>query len=78
MLMLACCKVTTEITGSPSAVVVLKHENLILRQRHNLISMDLKLGVGDHVRDYQPCQIWFGSDERSRRHMGNIYGSCDF
>jgi len=32
------------------------------------------LSYGDH----QPCQIWFGSDERPRHHCGgNIYESCD-
>jgi len=45
------------LTGSPaglsrvimaSAVVVLKHENLTLRQRHNYISIDFKFGVGDY------------------------------
>jgi len=47
------------ITGSPtglavlmaSAVVVLKHENSAIRQRHIFISIDFKFGVGDHVRE---------------------------
>jgi len=34
-----------------SAVVVLKHETSTLRQRHNFISIDIKFGVGDYVRE---------------------------
>jgi len=34
-----------------SAVVVLKHETSILRQSHNFISIDLKFGVCDNVRE---------------------------
>jgi len=34
-----------------SAVVVLKHETLTLRQRRNFISIDFKFGVGDNVRE---------------------------
>jgi len=34
-----------------SAVVVLKHETSTLRQSHNFISLDFKLGVGDYVRE---------------------------
>jgi len=34
-----------------SAVVVLKHETLTLRQRHNFISIDFKFGVGDYVSE---------------------------
>jgi len=34
-----------------SAVVVLKHETSTLRQRHNFISIDFKLGVGDYVKE---------------------------
>jgi len=34
-----------------SAVVVLKHENSTLRQRHNCISINLTFGVGDYVRE---------------------------
>jgi len=34
-----------------SAVVVLKHETSTLRQRHNFISINLKFGVGDYVRE---------------------------
>jgi len=59
-----------------SAVVVLKHETSTLCQRHNFISIDFKFGVGDYVRDYHiPWQSWFGSDDRSRRHMGATYTS---
>jgi len=78
------------ITGSPagliavlmaSAIVVLKHETSTLRQSHNSISIDLTLGMGDYVRVcHQPCQIWFGSNERSLRHVGVAYTgtSCDW
>jgi len=34
-----------------SAVVVLKHETSTIRQRHNFISIDLKFGVSDYVRE---------------------------
>jgi len=34
-----------------SAVVVLKHENSTLRQRHNFISFDLTFCVSDYVRE---------------------------
>jgi len=34
-----------------SAVEVLKHETLTLRQRHNFISIDFKFGVSDYVRE---------------------------
>jgi len=34
-----------------SAVVVLKHETSTVRQRHNLISLYFKFGVGDYVRE---------------------------
>jgi len=33
------------------AIVVLKHENSTLRQRHNFISIDFKFGAGDNVRE---------------------------
>jgi len=52
-----------------SAKVVLKHETSTPRQSHNFISIDLKFGVGDYVREVtSPAK--FGS--------GHIYGSCDF
>jgi len=35
-----------------SAVVVLKHETSTIRQRHNLISIDLTFGVSDYVREF--------------------------
>jgi len=34
-----------------SVVVVLKHETSTLHQRHNFISIDFKIGVGDYVRE---------------------------
>jgi len=34
-----------------SASVVLKHETATLRQRHNFISIDLKFGVSDYIRE---------------------------
>jgi len=34
-----------------SASVVLKHETSTLRQRHNFISIKLKFGVSDNVRE---------------------------
>jgi len=34
-----------------SAVVVLKHEISTLRQSHNFLSIDLRIGVGDYVRE---------------------------
>jgi len=60
-----CCNVL--ITNQPlqglaelmmSASVVLKHETSTLRQSHNYISIDLKLGVSYYVREVS----WFGSD----------------
>jgi len=57
-----------------SASVVLKHETSTLRQSHNFISIDLIFDVGDHVGEVtMPGHIWFGSDERSRRHVGATY-----
>jgi len=55
-----------------SASVVLRHETSTLRQSHNFISIDFAFGVGDNARGggHQTCQTWFGSDERSRHHMG--------
>jgi len=35
----------------PSAVVVLKHETLTLRQSHNFISIHLTFSAGDYVRE---------------------------
>jgi len=34
-----------------SAVVVLKHEISTLRQSHNFMSIDIKFGVSDYVRE---------------------------
>jgi len=34
-----------------SALVVLEHETSTRRQRHNVISIDFKFGVGDNVRE---------------------------
>jgi len=49
-----------------SAVVVLKHETSTLRQSHNFISINLKFGVGDYVREVtSPAK--FGSDPMSGR-----------
>jgi len=62
-----------------SAIVVLKHETSILRQRHNFRSIDFKFDVGDNVREVtNPAK--FGLDLRSGQDAtwGNIYGSCDF
>jgi len=62
------------ITGSPaglavlmaSASVVLKHETSTLRQRYNFISIDLKFGVSDNVREVSsPAK--FGSGPMSGR-----------
>jgi len=48
------------------AVVVLKPENSTLRQSHNFISIDLKFGVGDYVREItSPAN--FGFDLMSGR-----------
>jgi len=55
-----------------SAVVVLKHETLTLRQSHNFASIDFTFGVGDYVREVtSPAKV--GSDERSRRNVGATY-----
>jgi len=44
-----------------SAVVVLKHETSTLRQRHNFLSVDLKVGVGDYVREVtNPDKVGLG------------------
>jgi len=49
-----------------SAVVVLKHKNSTLRQRHNFISIDFKFGVGDYVKEVtSPAK--FGLDSMSGR-----------
>jgi len=49
-----------------AAVVVLKHETSTLRQRHNFISIDLKFGVGDYVREVtSPAKV--GLDPKSDR-----------
>jgi len=51
-----------------SAVVVLKRETSTLRQSHNFIfiSIDLKFGMGDYVREVtSPAK--FGSDPMSGR-----------
>jgi len=57
-----------------SALLVLKHETSTLRQSHNFISIDLTFGVGDYGREVtSPAKFWFGSDERSRRHVGGTY-----
>jgi len=45
-------------------VVVLEHETSTLRQSHNFISIDLKFGVGDYVREItSPAK--FGLDPMS-------------
>jgi len=49
-----------------SAVVVLKHETSTLRQSHNFISIDLKFGVGDYVREVTSLAK-FGLDPMSNR-----------
>jgi len=62
-----------------SAVVVLKHETSTLRQSHNFISIDVKFGVGDYVReDTNPAK--FGLDPMTDRDAtwGNIYGPVTF
>jgi len=57
-----------------SAVVVLKHETSILRQSHNQLTSILAWVI---TLCYQPCQIQFRSDERSRHHIcAHIYRSC--
>jgi len=49
-----------------STVVVLKHETSTLRQRYSFISIDLKFGDGDYVREItSPAK--FGSDPMSNR-----------
>jgi len=49
-----------------SASVVLKHETSTVRQSHYFISIDLKLGVSDFVREVtSPAK--FGSDPISGR-----------
>jgi len=58
-----------------SAVVVLKHETLSLRQRHNFISIDLKFGVGDYVREVtNPNKVGSGPMSGRDATWGNIYG----
>jgi len=43
------------------AVVVLKHETSILRQRHNFILIDLTFGVSDYVREVtSPDKVGLG------------------
>jgi len=54
-----------------SAVVVLKHETSTLRQSHNCISIDVKFGVGDYVRDFNsPAKLdkdpWLPENQCSR------------
>jgi len=49
-----------------SAVVVLKRETSTLRQSHNFISIDLRFGVGDYVREITSLAK-FGSDPMSGR-----------
>jgi len=45
-----------------SALVVLKHQNSTLRQRHNFTSIDFKFGVGDYVREVTiPDKVGLGS-----------------
>jgi len=65
------------ITGSPAGfsrvngvhrTAVPKHETSTLRQSHNLISIDLKFGVGDNVKEVtSPAK--FGSDPVSGRYV---------
>jgi len=47
-----------------SAVVVLKHETSTLRQSHNFMSIDLKFGVGNNVKEVTSLAK-FGSDVMS-------------
>jgi len=47
-----------------SASVVLKHETSTLRQSHNCISIDLKFGVRDYVREVTSL-VKFGSGPMS-------------
>jgi len=49
-----------------SASVVLKHETSTLRWSHNFISIELKFGVSDHVREVT-SPATFGSDPISGR-----------
>jgi len=44
-----------------STVLVLKHKTSNLRQRHNVISIDFKIGVGDNLREFTSLAK-FGSD----------------
>jgi len=56
-----------------SAMVVLKHVTSTLRQRHTLISIDFKFGVGDHVRE-----VTNPDNDRSRRHVEVTYTGTVF
>jgi len=57
-----------------SAVVVLKHETSTLRQSNNFISIDLKIGVGDNVREVtSPAK--FGSDPISGQDTSTYTGT---
>jgi len=62
-----------------SAVVVLKHEISTFRQSHNFISIDLRFGVSDNVREVTSPDK-YASDPMSGGDAtwGNIYGYCDF
>jgi len=48
-----------------SAVVVLKHENSTLRQRHNFTSIDFNFGMDNYVKITSPAK--FGSEPMSGR-----------
>jgi len=61
-----------------TAIAVLSAKTSTLRQNHNFISIDLTFGVADYVREVTSLAKFFGSDKRSRRHVGATYGSCDF
>jgi len=64
-----------------SAVVVQKHEASTLPQRHNFISIDFKLGVGDYVRDVTNPEKVSSGPMSGRDAMWGIhiaYGYCDF
>jgi len=62
-----------------SAVVVLKHENSTLRQRHNFISIDFKFGGGDNVEEVtNPDKVGSGAMSGQDATWGNMYGYCDF
>jgi len=51
-----------------SAVVVPKHETSTIRQGHNLLSIYLKFGVGDYVREVtSPVKFGSESDPMSGR-----------